>query len=132
MMKSTLTLAAAALALFAASQAAVAQDVKAGEQSFRKCRPCHDVGEGAHNKVGPQLNGIDGRKAGTAADYDYSDANKKSGITWDEANFKEYIHGPAAKIPGTKMTFPGIKSDKEIGDLWAYLKQFNADGEQKK
>ena len=64
-------------------------------------------------------------------DYNYSDANKKSGITWNEATFKEYIKDPRAKIPGTKMIFPGIKNEKEAGDLWAYLKQFGPDGQKK-
>ena len=105
-----------------------AQDLAAGEQSFRKCSPCHAVGEDAKNKVGPALNGLDGRKSGTVADYSYSDANKKAEITWSEASFKDYIQNPMAKVPGTKMAFAGIKNDKEIGDLWAYLKQFKADG----
>src|SRR5581483_1384385 len=105
-----------------------AQDVAAGEQSFRKCSPCHSVGEDARNKIGPVLNGLDGRKAGTAADYNFSEANKNSGITWSEATFKDYIQNPMQKVPGTKMAFAGIKNDKEIADLWAYLKQFKADG----
>jgi len=105
-----------------------AQDLAAGEQSFRKCSPCHSVGEDARNKVGPQLNGLDGRKSGTAADYSYSDANKNAAITWNEASFKDYIQNPMAKVPGTKMAFAGIKNEKEICDLWAYLKQFKADG----
>jgi len=105
-----------------------AQDLAAGEQSFRKCSPCHAVGEDAKNKVGPALNGLDGRKSGTIAEYSYSDANKKAEITWSEASFKDYIQNPMAKVPGTKMAFAGIKNDKEIGDLWAYLKQFKADG----
>ena len=118
----------ASLTIAATMGMANAQDLAAGEQSFRKCSPCHSVGEDARNKVGPQLNGIDGRKSGTAAEYNYSDANKKAEITWGEASFKEYIQNPTAKVPGTKMAFAGIKNDKEIGDLWAYLKQFKADG----
>src|SRR6185369_9407493 len=97
-------LVAAILAL--PSAAAQAQDLAAGEQSFKKCLPCHAVGEGAANKVGPQLNGLDGRKAGTAPDYSYSDANKDAGMVWNEASFKEYIANPMAKILGTKMAFP--------------------------
>jgi cytochrome c len=69
---------------------------------------------------------------GTVPGYNYSDVNKNSGIVWDEATFKEYIKDPRAKIPGTKMTFPGIKNEQEINDLWAYLKQFDADGNIKK
>ena len=120
---------AATLAL--SSFAAQAQDLAAGEQSFKKCLPCHAVGDGAANKVGPQLNGLDGRKAGTAPDYAYSDANKNSGMVWNEATFKDYIVNPMAKIPGTKMAFPGIKNETEIGNLWAYLKQFGPDGKIK-
>jgi cytochrome c len=128
-MKSTLAI--IGLALAAMAQGAQAQDVAAGEQSFKKCFPCHSIGEGAKNKVGPELNGIDGRHSGTAADFNYSDANKNSGLTWNEATFLEYIKDPRAKIPGTKMIFPGIKNDKEAGDLWAYLKQFGPEGKKK-
>ena len=105
-----------------------AQDLAAGEQSFRKCGPCHSVGEDARNKIGPVLNGIDGRKSGTAPDYNYSEANKKADITWNEASFKEYIQNPMSRVPGTKMAFAGIKNDAEIANLWAYLKQYKADG----
>lgn len=128
-MKVTFVLAAAAVAL-AAGQAQ-AQDVAAGEQSFKKCLPCHAVGESAKNKVGPVLNGLDGRKSGTIEGYSYSEANKKSGITWDHDSFKDYIKDPRAKIPGTKMIFPGIKNEKEAESLWAYLKQFGPDGKIK-
>lgn len=123
------TLIAATLAL--SGGAAQAQDLAAGETSFKKCLPCHAVGVGAANKVGPELNGLDGRKAGTAPDYSYSDANKNSGMTWNEASFKEYIANPMGRIPGTKMAFPGIKNETEIANLWAYLKQFGPDGKIK-
>ena len=122
----TVILAAAALAWTATT--AGAQDLAAGEQSFRKCVPCHSVGADAKNKVGPVLNGLEGRKSGTVADYSYSEANKKAEITWSEASFKDYIQNPMAKVPGTKMAFAGIKNEKEIADLWGYLKQFKADG----
>src|SRR5207244_2595889 len=118
----------ASLTIAATMGMASAQDLAAGEQSFRKCSPCHAVGEDAKNKVGPVLNGIDGRKSGTVADYSYSDANKEAAITWNEAAFKDYIQNPTAKVPGTKMAFAGIKNDTEIASLWAYLKQFKADG----
>ena len=118
----------ASLTIAATMGLANAQDLAAGEQSFRKCSPCHSVGEDARNKVGPELNGLDGRKSGTAADYSYSDANKKAAITWGEATFKDYIQNPMAKVPGTKMAFAGIKNETEIANLWAYLKQFKADG----
>ena len=99
-----------------------------GQVSFNKCLACHAIGEGAKNKVGPELNGLDGRKSGTAPDYSYSDANKNSGITWNEAEFKDYIKDPKAKVPGTKMTFAGIKSETEINDLWAFVSQYDKDG----
>jgi cytochrome c len=114
-----------------AASAALAQDVTAGKSSFNKCLACHAIGEGAKNKVGPELNGLDGRKSGTAPDYSYSDANKNSGITWNEAEFKDYIKDPKAKIPGTKMAFVGIKNEKEINDLWAYVSQYDKDGKTK-
>jgi cytochrome c len=128
-MKTTLTI--AALAVAATMQTAQAQDAAAGEQSFRKCSPCHAIGEGAKNKVGPELNGLDGRHSGSAPGYHYSDANKKSGIVWGEETFEKYIKNPRGDIPGTKMIFPGIKNEKEIGNLWAYLKQFGPDGKKK-
>jgi len=122
----------AAVGLVVSTGAALAQDVAAGETSFRKCAPCHSIGPDAANKVGPELNGLDGRKSGSVDGFNYSDANKNSGITWDEAVFKDYIKDPRAKIPGTKMVFAGIKSEKEVGDLWSYLAQFDKDGNIKK
>ena len=110
---------------------ALAQDAAAGKTAFNKCLPCHSIGDGAKNKVGPELNGLDGRKSGTAEGYNYSDANKNSGITWSEAVFKEYIRDPKAKVPGTKMTFAGIKNEKDVGDLWAYVSQYDKDGKTK-
>src|SRR5882757_10038624 len=117
-MKSVLV---AAVILAAMAQNAQAQDVAAGETSFKKCFPCHSIGEGAKNKVGPELNGLDGRHSGTAEGYSYSDGNKNSGLTWNKDTFLEYIKDPRAKIAGTKMIFPGIKNEKEASDLWAYL-----------
>ena len=125
-------LACVAVGLVLSTGAALAQDVTAGEASFRKCAPCHSIGPDAANKVGPLLNGLNGRQSGTVAEFNYSDANKASGITWSEAVFKEYIKDPRAKVPGTKMVFAGIKSEKEVGDLWAYVSQFDKDGNVKK
>jgi cytochrome c len=121
----------ALLAALAVVPTAHAQDAAAGAQVFRKCLPCHAVGAGAKNKVGPELNGLDGRHSGSAPGYSYSAANKKSGITWNERTFKKYIKDPRGKIPGTKMTFSGIKKEKDITNLWAYLKQFEPDGNKK-
>lgn len=110
---------------------ASAQDLAAGATTFKKCAPCHDVGPTARNKVGPELNGLDGRKTGSVAGYNYSEANKGSGITWNEDSFLEYIKDPKGKIPATKMTFPGIKNEADAKNLWAYLKQYDADGKTK-
>lgn len=123
--------AAAGAFLAVSASGASAQDVEAGAKSFNKCRACHQVGETAKNIVGPVLNGLFGRKSGTIEGYNYSEANKNSGITWDEAVFAEYIKKPAAKIPGTKMVFAGINSEQEIKDLTAYLKSFGPDGKKK-
>jgi len=132
-MKNRAILAAVAVAVVIAGSAATAraQDVAVGEASFKKCFPCHSIGEGAKNKVGPELNGLDGRHSGTAPGFSYSEANKNSGISWGKDVFLEYIRDPKAKIPGTKMIFPGIKNEKEAGALWAYLAQFDADGKKK-
>jgi cytochrome c len=121
----------AAFVALAPAGNAVAQDLAAGENSFKKCLPCHAVGEDAKNKVGPLLNGLEGRKSGSIEGYNYTEANKNSGITWDEATFKEYIADPRAKIKGTKMVFAGIKNENEAASLWAYLKQFDAAGKKK-
>jgi cytochrome c len=120
---------AAALCLSGAG-AAQAQDAAAGEKVFAQCRACHQVGEAAKNAVGPVLNGLFGRKAGTVEGYSYSPANKNSGITWDEAVFREYIKDPKAKIPGTKMIYAGLKDEQRVNDLIAYLKQFDPAGKK--
>ena len=120
----------AAFALAGTGGAAGAQDAALGEKVFLKCRACHQTGEGAKNAVGPVLNGVVGRKAGTYPDYAYSDANKNSGITWDEATLKEYLKNPRAKVPGTKMIFPGLPKDEDIDNVIAYLKQFGTDGKK--
>jgi cytochrome c len=109
---------------------AQAQDAAAGEKVFAPCKACHQVGENAKNAVGPILNGLIGRKAGTVEGYNYSPANKNSGLTWDEATFTEYIQNPKAKVPGTKMIFPGVKDEQKIKDLIAYLKQFESSGKK--
>jgi cytochrome c len=115
----------------AAASGALAQDAAAGKTSFNKCLACHAIGEGAKNKVGPELNGLDGRKSGTAEGYSYSDANKNSGITWNKDQFLDYIKDPKAKIPSTKMAFAGIKNEKEANDLWAFISQYDKDGKTK-
>jgi cytochrome c len=121
----------AVVAFAASSGIGFAQDLAAGATSYKKCAPCHDVGDKAKNKVGPLLNGLMGRKSGTIPGYNYSDANKSSGIVWDDAQFLDYIKDPKAKMPSTKMVFPGIKNEAEAKNLWAYIKQFDADGNKK-
>ena len=120
----------ASLALATSPSLALAQDAAAGESAFKICKACHQLGEGAKNAVGPVLNGIVGRPAGTYPDYVYSDANKNSGLTWDEATLTVYLKDPKAKVPGTKMAFPGLKKDEDIANVIAYLKQFGPDGKK--
>src|SRR5262245_34160631 len=121
---------ASAMTLVAFASPTFAQDAAAGEGSFAKCRICHDVGEDAKNKLGPILNGLDGRKAGTVEGANYSPALKASGITWNEETFKDFIKNPGAKVPGTMM-FISVADPKEASDDWAYLKQFGPDGKKK-
>ena len=109
-------LTAAALTVFSGAIAA-AQDIGKGATVFKQCAICHKIGPGATNGVGPELNGLDGLHSGSLPSYSYSDANKKSGIVWNEATFVEYIKDPKAKIPGTKMIFAGIKNEQQAKDL---------------
>ena len=99
-MKKALVIAAVFIVI--GPQAASAQDAAAGEQSFRKCLACHAVGEGAKNKVGPVLNGLDGRKSGTVEGYSYSTANKDSGITWGK-DFQASRWGRATNRSGMRQ-----------------------------
>ncbi len=118
----------AVLALCATVAPAMAADPAAGEKAFAVCKACHRVGEGAKNTVGPTLNGVVGRPAGTVEGFNYSEAMKNSGLTWDEATLTEYLKNPKAKVPGTKMAFAGVKDDTKNADIIAFLKQFAADG----
>ena len=127
-MKLIHVLSAAAAIAFVSSSAIAAGDPEAGAKVFNKCRACHQVGPTAKNGVGPSLNGVAGRKSGSAEGYNYSEANKNSGLTWNEATFLEYIAAPQKKIPGTKMTFPGLPEEADRANVWAYLSQFKADG----
>lgn len=112
------------LAVLAASGGvASAQDIAAGEKTFNACRACHQIGEHAVNSIGPVLTGVVGRKSGSVPGYNYSDANKNSGITWDEATLADYLKNPQAKVPGTKMMFPGLKKEQDIDNVIAFLKQ---------
>ncbi len=120
-----------AVSALSGTGAALAQDVAAGKAAFSKCQACHAIGAGAKSKLGPELNGLDGRKIGTAAGYQYSPAMKSAGFAWDQATFVAFMQSPSAKVPGNKMAFPGMKDQTEIANLWSYLSQFNADGSSK-
>jgi cytochrome c len=115
------------LACFLLAGAGAAQadgDPGQGEKVFAKCRACHAVDE-AKNKVGPHLVGIFGREAGSLDDFRYSDALKGSGIVWEDETIAEYVMAPKGFVPGTKMTFAGLKKDEEVADLLAYLHAAN-------
>jgi cytochrome c len=124
------SIALSAALLLAGLTHAQAQDAAAGEKVFTQCKACHQIGESAKNAVGPVLNGLFGRHSGSVEGYNYSPANKNSGLTWDEATFREYIKDPRAKVPGTKMIYAGLKDDQKVNDLVAYLKQFDASGKK--
>ncbi|AZO28414.1 MULTISPECIES: cytochrome c family protein [Mesorhizobium] len=129
------TVPALAIAILTVISSAQAQnpspgDAGAGAVVFKRCMACHQVGPDAKNGVGPVLNGVVGRPAGTYPGYSYSAANKNSGLTWDEPTLTTYLRAPRKLVPGTKMTFAGLSKDQEIADVIAYLKQFNAEGQK--
>ena len=110
----------------AISSAALAQDVENGEQVFRQCRACHQVGDGAKNLVGPQLNGAVGRKASSIEGYSYSQASKDAaakGLVWSEDELMKYLENPTTYMPGTKMAYAGLKDEDARKDVIAYLKK---------
>lgn len=123
---------AAAVLIATSTGAGLAQDIEKGANVFKQCQVCHSIGPGAKNKIGPELNGLDGRAAGTVPNFDYSDANRHSGIVWNEENFKAYVKYPRAFVRGTKMIFPGLENQQQVNNLWAYVKQFDARGNIKK
>jgi len=123
--------AVAVLALLAGVLAPAAQqqgNADDGAEVFKKCRACHEVGEGAKNKVGPVLNDLVGRKAGTIEGFNYSVANKSAaekGLVWTPEVLFQYLANPMAFMPGTKMAFAGLKSDQDRRDVIAYLAKFS-------
>lgn len=122
MKTATITLVASVLILGAGS--AFAQSAESGERTFnQQCKSCHTVEKGGASTLGPNLFGVIGRKAGTAPGYDFSEAMKKSGITWDEASLGEYLKDPKAKVPDGKMAFAGLKRPPQLADVIAYLKK---------
>lgn len=108
-----------------AQSPALAQNAENGAQVFRKCRACHEIGAAAKNKVGPALTGIVGRKAGTVAGFNYSEAMSGAGaqgLVWTEDNLSAYLENPTGFMPKNKMSFAGIKAAADRADLIAYLK----------
>jgi len=112
--ESTDTISGATLAQFTG-------DPAAGEKVFIQCKTCHVTDPGV-NRIGPSLHGIVGRAAGTVAGYNYSPANKNSGITWTEPKLFQYLENPQRVVPGTKMAFAGIQDPQKRADLIAWLK----------
>ena len=107
------------------SQLARAADPSAGADVFKKCRACHLVGDNARHAVGPALNSIVGRKAGSAEGYVYSDNLRElgqGGLTWSEDQLGRYLENPKAVVPKGKMAFPGLPDPQDRADLIAYLK----------
>jgi cytochrome c len=122
---------AATTLLIAAMGQVQAQDAAAGEKIFVVCRACHQIGPDAKIAVGPVLNGIIGRTAGTYPGYNYSPANKDSGIVWTPEELDKYLTNPQVVVPHTKMLFPGLKEEQKRKDVIAFLEQFGPNGEKK-
>ena len=113
----------ACLALLLAAPALQAADpLAAGKAAFQRCANCHQVGPGARSNFGPQLNGILGRRAGSAPDFDYSPALRKAGFVWNDKNLAAFLRDPDAVVPGNKMRFWGLRSERQIAELLAYLR----------
>lgn len=115
---------AAAMSVLAMGTALADGDPAAGKDVFKKCAACHAAGEGATNRVGPVLNDLFGRVAGTFTNYKYSQAlidAGTGGLVWTPETFGKYIHKPRDMVPGTKMTFPGLPEQTDIDNLTAYL-----------
>lgn len=104
-------------------------DAAAGATVFKKCASCHAVGEGAKNKVGPELNLLIGRTAGTAPDFKYSQAMTDAGaggLVWSAETLHQFLVKPQDFVKGTKMSFPGLKEQADIDNVVAYLTTFSA------
>ena len=113
-----------------AQEAPPVGDAAAGIKVFKRCMACHKVGPDARNGVGPALNGVVGRAAAAYPGYSYSAAMKNSGLVWNEATLTTYLQSPRKLVPGTKMTFAGLKKSQEIVDVIGYLKRLDAQGQQ--
>ena len=115
-----LTAMTASLVFFLGGPAHAEGDAAKGQKVFAKCKTCHEIAT-AKNKVGPTLQGVIGRKAGTVEGFKYSEAMINSGVTWDAATIAEYVAKPKEFIAGNKMAFAGLKKEDEIADLVAYI-----------
>ena len=118
-----LTSIAAATLLVLVSHSSWAEgDAAKGEKVYKKCKTCHSL-EAGKNKVGPHLNGVIGRAAGSVEGYKYSKALADSGLVWDEATLDSYLAKPKELVPKTKMAFPGLKKESDRQDVIAYMKE---------
>jgi cytochrome c len=108
--------------LAAQAQAPAQAQVDAGRRLFARCTNCHEVGAGARNGFGPQLNGIVGRKAGSAPAYAYSPALKQAGFVWNEQKLVAFIRNSEKVVPGNKMRFLSFMSEKQASEIVAYLR----------
>lgn len=115
------SLAAAALAAVFSVSAVSAADVEKGAKVFRKCKACHSM-EAGKRMIGPSLNGIFGRQAGSVEGYKYSKNMAALGVAWDDATMTEYLRAPRKYVKGTKMAFAGLRKPADIENLLAYLK----------
>ena len=125
-MKSLVAVTAMSFFLVGAAHAAEGKAAD-GEDVFKKCRACHEVGPEAKNKLGPLLNGIVGRKAGTVDGFNYSPSNKKAGEDgwlWTEEKLLKYLENPREAMPGNRMAFAGLSDEQDRLDVLAYLKTF--------
>jgi cytochrome c len=107
--------------VFALGAAARANET--GSTELQKCKICHALDTAGGNRVGPDLHGVFGRKAGTVPGFNFSDAMKNSGIVWDDDSLAKYLRDPKGSLPGTRMSFPGITDEAVLHDLLQQLKQ---------
>lgn len=105
-------------------------DAEAGAEVYKKCRACHQLGEGAENRIGPHLNGVFGRAAAGLPEFDYSDSMERAGvdgIVWDIEHLDAFIENPRSLVSKTRMSFPGIRDETDRANLLAFLRQYSDD-----